>query len=445
MPGRTATTANAILGLLRSARSGRHGGSRHSCVATCDSFGPVPRARSTQKSRHSSAGAGRGDRQTFVGRQVRTNYRITAARKTRPDRMARDSAEADRSNANRFSASSSPTLADRGAVEGREIDQSPCWYGEAILAVGWRRRHENSRRHRTLPGPDPSRARSCSTSCRAMPACSSQWADRAERTISTWNTAVPRRHRTRGPEPRLPPSSRIIPRRRGDSRTAHYTCIATSNAEIHVWRADRSGATRRKLAQATRVPSSPHAPSSVSQPGPWPRTQDTVTLAQHRALVLLGSRGDMIVGGLADALNIIDPTSRVCATGSSPRASSPARRIVGLNVAAFTLRWLGPNTTPAATADEYLHTFHKNPRPHAPPSAAPARMIAGVATLGSGRRPMGLEGPSLYLGATIGDTLQETRFPALLGGDNAGSYSSPVPRPASPPSSKRPPPVRCSR
>ena len=39
-------------------------------------------------------------------------------------------------------------------------------------------------------------------------------------------------------------------------------------------------------------------------------------------------------------------------------------------------------------------------------------MIAAVATLGSGV-PMGLEGPSLYLGATLGDTLQH-RYPRLL-------------------------------
>ena len=39
-------------------------------------------------------------------------------------------------------------------------------------------------------------------------------------------------------------------------------------------------------------------------------------------------------------------------------------------------------------------------------------MVAGIATLGSGA-PMGLEGPSLYLGTGIGDTLQR-RFPRLF-------------------------------
>jgi CIC family chloride channel protein len=41
-----------------------------------------------------------------------------------------------------------------------------------------------------------------------------------------------------------------------------------------------------------------------------------------------------------------------------------------------------------------------------------ARMVAGIATLASGA-PMGLEGPSLYLGASVGDILQQ-RLPRLF-------------------------------
>jgi chloride channel protein, CIC family len=84
--------------------------------------------------------------------------------------------------------------------------------------------------------------------------------------------------------------------------------------------------------------------------------------------------------------------------------------LVGLSVAALALRWLGPSSSPA-TADEYLHAFH-DPEYPLPLRALAARMIAGIATLGSGA-PMGLEGPSLYLGATIGDTLQH-RYPRLF-------------------------------
>ena len=84
--------------------------------------------------------------------------------------------------------------------------------------------------------------------------------------------------------------------------------------------------------------------------------------------------------------------------------------LLGLSIAAVALRRLGPNSTPE-TADEYLHAFHDPDHALLPRSLA-ARMIAGVATLGSGA-PMGLEGPSLYLGAALGDTLQ-TRLPRLF-------------------------------
>jgi CIC family chloride channel protein len=78
---------------------------------------------------------------------------------------------------------------------------------------------------------------------------------------------------------------------------------------------------------------------------------------------------------------------------------------VGLVVAAVSLRWLGPTTPP--TTDAYLHAFHD--------SAAglrlrdlPARMLAAIGTLGFGGA-MGLEGPSLYLGASVGAGIQ-SRF-----------------------------------
>ncbi len=83
---------------------------------------------------------------------------------------------------------------------------------------------------------------------------------------------------------------------------------------------------------------------------------------------------------------------------------------VGLSVAAVALRWVGPSASPA-TADEYLHAFH-DPTYRLPLRPLLARMVAGIATLGSGV-PMGLEGPSLYLGATLGDTLQN-RYPRLF-------------------------------
>lgn len=86
--------------------------------------------------------------------------------------------------------------------------------------------------------------------------------------------------------------------------------------------------------------------------------------------------------------------------------------LVGLLVAAVLLRTVGGGVSPA-TSDVYLQAFHD-------PSAAEtgrtvlARTAASVATLGSGV-PMGLEGPSLYLGSSIGAAAQR-RLPRLFGG-----------------------------
>ena len=84
--------------------------------------------------------------------------------------------------------------------------------------------------------------------------------------------------------------------------------------------------------------------------------------------------------------------------------------LLGLTIAAGALRWVGRGVTPAS-ADEYLIAFH-DPNRRLGLRALVARMVAGIATLASGT-PMGLEGPSIYLGATTGDALQR-RFPRLF-------------------------------
>lgn len=84
--------------------------------------------------------------------------------------------------------------------------------------------------------------------------------------------------------------------------------------------------------------------------------------------------------------------------------------LVGLSAAALILRYAGRSASPS-TADEYLRAFH-DAEYELSMRQLLARMAAGIATLGSGA-PMGLEGPSLYLGAGLGDTLQQ-RFPRLF-------------------------------
>jgi CIC family chloride channel protein len=84
--------------------------------------------------------------------------------------------------------------------------------------------------------------------------------------------------------------------------------------------------------------------------------------------------------------------------------------LAGLTIAALALRGIGRGASPA-TADEYLLAYH-DPDHRLGLRALAARMVGGIATLASGA-PMGLEGPSIYLGASLGDTMQR-RFPRVF-------------------------------
>jgi CIC family chloride channel protein len=78
--------------------------------------------------------------------------------------------------------------------------------------------------------------------------------------------------------------------------------------------------------------------------------------------------------------------------------------LCGLVLAALALRFVGRTDSPATT-DEYLQAFH-DPMGHPMHARAfPGKMLAAIATLGFGGA-MGLEGPSIYLGATVGDQVR---------------------------------------
>lgn len=72
---------------------------------------------------------------------------------------------------------------------------------------------------------------------------------------------------------------------------------------------------------------------------------------------------------------------------------------LGLLVAVLVLRWLGRRTSPS-TSDEYVNYFHDRHR-QLPLWPVPAKMLASIATLGGGGA-LGFEGPSIYLGASVG-------------------------------------------
>ena len=86
--------------------------------------------------------------------------------------------------------------------------------------------------------------------------------------------------------------------------------------------------------------------------------------------------------------------------------------VVGLAITAVILRYGGPNATPS-TSDEYIKRFH-DPGERLSVRRAAARITASIATLGSGGA-LGLEGPSIYLGATIGSRIHHRLPPRFRG------------------------------
>ncbi len=80
-----------------------------------------------------------------------------------------------------------------------------------------------------------------------------------------------------------------------------------------------------------------------------------------------------------------------------------AAPFVGLVAAVGILRLLGGNAT-SSTSDEYVRAFHER-SPKLPITQLPAKLLAGVTTIGLGGS-VGLEGPSVYAGATVGHSTQ---------------------------------------
>jgi chloride channel protein, CIC family len=79
------------------------------------------------------------------------------------------------------------------------------------------------------------------------------------------------------------------------------------------------------------------------------------------------------------------------------RAIAP---MFGLGATVLLLRFVGgPGTTPS-TSDEYVNAYHAR-NPSLPFRLLPVRLLAGVTTIGSGGA-LGLEGPSIYTGSTLG-------------------------------------------
>ncbi len=88
-------------------------------------------------------------------------------------------------------------------------------------------------------------------------------------------------------------------------------------------------------------------------------------------------------------------------------AMAPA---LGLLLASLILRYAGRRAS-TATSDEFVRVFHER-QPRLPLRQMPAKLMAGVVTIGLGGS-LGLEGPSIYAGSTVGLAVRD-RFSRWL-------------------------------
>ena len=136
-------------------------------------------------------------------------------------------------------------------------------------------------------------------------------------------------------------------------------------------------------------------------------------LRPQRTLLLSGLTGVVTGAGVA-AFEWITATQLFERVVEAPLAVQAGALAVGLLVAFGALAWLAGGASPG-TADEYIRNFHQPERLSMRPVAG--RMLAGVATLGSGGS-LGFEGPSLYLGAVVGTAIQ-ARWSRLFSRDDS--------------------------
>jgi CIC family chloride channel protein len=120
-------------------------------------------------------------------------------------------------------------------------------------------------------------------------------------------------------------------------------------------------------------------------------------------LLLLAAVTGLLTGTAVAAFDELTGTVMLGRIQRAPLAVQAAAPLCGLLLAAAILRWAGRGASPS-TSDEYIRNFHSRDQ-RLSLRAAPAKVLAAIATLGLGT-PLGYEGPSIYLGASIGSGLQ---------------------------------------
>lgn len=138
---------------------------------------------------------------------------------------------------------------------------------------------------------------------------------------------------------------------------------------------------------------------------------------RHQALVVAAVVVGIGTGLLVAAFDKITAGILLEHLFRAPLAVQVVVPVVGLAIAALSLRWIAGGANPA-TADAYVQNFHDRSHP-LPQRPVAGRIIASIATLGSGGA-MGFEGPSIYLGAAFGSAVQ-TRIRRFLRADETKS------------------------
>lgn len=127
------------------------------------------------------------------------------------------------------------------------------------------------------------------------------------------------------------------------------------------------------------------------------------TAAHAPAVVTAAGITGIAVGGVVAAFEWVTQEQVFHWLLGLPLAVQAVAPLAGLILAALLVRYVGGGSP--STSDEYVRAFHEG-GVRLPLSQLPGRLAAGVATIGFGGA-MGLEGPAIFAGATIGSAVKE--------------------------------------
>jgi CIC family chloride channel protein len=146
------------------------------------------------------------------------------------------------------------------------------------------------------------------------------------------------------------------------------------------------------------------------------RTDELRTIVRRsREVVLLAALTGFLTGLGVRGFEFLVEEVLLDAVYHAPLWAMATAPALGVIASALILRFVGGGAS-GSTSDEYLRAFH-DPAYHIRPRYVIARISAAVVTLGAGGA-LGLEGPSIYGGSSIGAALQKKLPRPLRGNDH---------------------------